>query len=99
MYKATRGCVIADVLPMNEQLTSGLLIINRKEIPIKALVLSVGSSYVERKKTIEPPCKEGDVIYFKRYSSKSFDGYGTGYLKGGKAKIAFKDIIALEPCS
>lgn len=97
-YSALNGRLIAELIPEDRNQTKdGIIIINRKELPLKAKVLSVGKEFKNSKgKVWHPPCHVGDTVHFKQYKPYTFSGEGNQARKSGKVCIWFEDILAIE---
>lgn len=102
-YQATASNVIAEILKHEEVSAAGLALIRneREDLPGRARVLSVGKKFIGMDKEgyteeFQPPCKEGDIIYFKRYSPKSLEEMGKLGMTRGLVKIFWGDILGVE---
>lgn len=96
--KALRGRLIAEIIPTNESdRKSGLIIINRKDIPVRATVTQVGEPSFDRfaKKKLYFPAKPGDIIHFKKYKPHFHDPDKEGTRKG-TTTVWWSDIVAIE---
>ena len=96
--KAMKGRLIAEIINDNESVReSGIIIIDRKDVPVRAKVLSVGKDSYDKhlKKPLESPAKVGDIIHFKKYKPHfhQMDAHGT---KEGIVTVWWSDIVAVE---
>ena len=96
MNKSLRGRVIVEIIPLSHTRKSGLVILNRKEISNRGKVLSVGdNSQTAKGKPILAPCKEGQVIHYKKYKPM-FQEFTQEGMKKGICSIWFEDIVCIE---
>ncbi len=87
--KALNGRILCENIPEPKKQGSIYLPDKTKgEIPSRARVVDVGMSCRDKVGVIwEPPCKEGDIVYFRRAREQKI-----GELLG----IWFEDVIAIE---
>ena len=94
-YEALRGKIIAELIDP-AVVAGGIIVVARKEDAFRARVLSVGGPQRAGKRLFNPPCKPGDIIYFKRGKPVSLEHYGQGGLKKGKFMIYFDEVVGVE---
>lgn len=95
--KSLRGRLIADIIPLSHERESGLIIVDRKGLSIRAKVVDVGDdsmSVTGRKLT--SPAKVGEIIHFKRYKPMLHNQDGTSGHRAGLITVWWEDIIAVE---
>ena len=92
-----RGRLIAEIIPENEKILSGgLIIIDRKSISSKAKVLSIGKpTQMKNNKAMKSPASINDIVHFKKYTPMAQSSGTEGY-RHGNVTIWWDDIIAVE---
>ena len=95
--KALSGRILIEIIQNKNETESGLTVINTKERPMKAKVLSCGDDIVEGKFTVKKPCQDGDIIYIKERGVQSFSGDEANEAsRGGIGFIYFKHVVGID---
>ena len=95
--KSLSGRILIEIIPNESETASGLAIVNTKERPMKAKVLSCGGDVIGERKTVKQPCQDGDVIYIKERGVHSFDNRTANQAnRSGQGYIYFKDVVAID---
>lgn len=90
-----RGRLIAEIIPCNYSTPSGLLIVDRKNVSSRGKVLAIGKESMSvNSKAILPPCKAGDIVYYKKYKPMYHD-YSKDGMQKGTCTIWWEDILAI----
>lgn len=102
--RPARGYVLIQPLEADEVSAGGVYMPERaKDLPNRGKVLAVGepifnplyvtytTDYTGPRYTGDPPCKAGDIVYYKKFVDNKIKKEGKEYLL-----VPFQDILAID---